>query len=145
MQRREEESNVFIIIYFFSVVIEDNYMNMSNKNITTNSHVWIGEEGPKVTCVHYHVTNDEEILHMPPQFLWTKVTSEAIIYPWMNTVFHSWYAVNYFLQIVFIFQTSWIWLEGVLCKNFSYCHIRCFVISFWFLWLFKVFASYYNN
>ena len=39
----------------------------------------------------------EEILHMPPQFLWTKVTSEAIIYPWMSTVLYSWYAVNYFL------------------------------------------------
>ena len=26
-------------------------------------------------------TKHEEILHMPPQFLWTEVTSEAIIYP----------------------------------------------------------------
>ena len=94
----------FLPTIFFLLALDDNYSESVKQKHTNNSYVWKREDDEECKVTYDEMILHEEILHMPPQFLWTKVTSEAIIYPWMSTVFYSWYAVNYFLGMILIFS-----------------------------------------
>ena len=89
----KEQSTILSHLHFLVLGVDDNYMNMSDtKNIQHNGTCVKQKEDEEeednlqANLLHLYEEKRNSILHMPPQFLWTKVTSQPIIYPWAGTI-----------------------------------------------------------